>query len=434
MRRLLGAVATLVAGVMLSAGSVATAQNACLKGEALETAFRAARSDVDQRVKTMEFAEAMAPLRAYAIHYWMDRNTAGATDSLTRFALGGCWSKGCGDPPKGKSSDGQPTRYQSLLSYRYQLSQYEGGHRDTPPEPPSAFPPGEMLVWADEQLGCDWSLPGIRQTPVKQIAATPVAVTPARSQKACLKGRELTNTMINSINAIPGNPDENKAYLILYWKRATYQIYKDENLLSAISMCTYPKGNCGLPEDLSNTRFQKLLDYEDELIAYKNGRTSVEPLAPLDAPFPDDSMVNWAEGVLGCDATDYIQVPVQQTTAEDTKWVGYDAARAAGGDRFYQWWRNHYEMKHSSHALELCRKFGSSSYECSLVGEWAYLKTGSNPYTGGGATFNSPYSDYGKNPANAGYDGPTRGPEYNKTVREMRCYDQGDGTEKCFFD
>lgn len=421
-------------GLAIASGVTAIAAPACLKGAALEAAFRQARVDLDDRVKTMELADAMVPLRAYAIHYWMDRNTTGAKDSLTRYALGGCRSKGCGDPPKGEASDGLPTRYQSLLTYNYQLSQYEGGHRDTPPNPPAAIPPGEMLVWAGEQLGCDWSLPGITQTPVSQSAATPVAATPDKPRKACLKGRELTNTMINSINAIPGKPDETKAYLILYWKRATYQIYKDENLLSAISMCTYPKGNCGLPEDLSNTRFQKLLNYEDELIAYKNGRTSVEPLAPIDAPFPDDSMVDWAEGVLGCDATDYIQVPVQQTATEDPKWVGYDAARAAGGDQFYQWWRNHYEMKHSSHALELCRKFGSSSYECSLVGEWAYLKTGTNPYVGGNATFNSPYSDAGNNSANAGYKGPTGGSGYNKPVGEPRCYDQGDGTEKCFYD
>ena len=73
--------------------------------------------------------------------------------------------------------------------------------------------------------------------------------------------------MINSINAIPGKSDETKAYLILYWKRAGYQIYDDPYLLSLISACTYPKGNCGLPEDYSNTRFQKLLDFDDELIA-----------------------------------------------------------------------------------------------------------------------------------------------------------------------
>ncbi|MAK63048.1 MAG: hypothetical protein CMK09_18925 [Ponticaulis sp.] len=430
MRLVVKAIAASLLGLALSGSFAASAQNACLKGEALETAFRAARSDVDQRVKEMEFSDAMAPLRAYAIHYWMDRNAKGATDSLTRFALSQCWSGLCGNPPRGRLSDGTPTRFQSLLSYGYQLSQYEGGHRDTPPEPPSAFPPGEMLVWADEQLECDWSLPGIQQAPV-----TPVAATPAKPQQACLKGRELTNTMINSINAIPGKSDETKAYLILYWKRAGYQIYDDPYLLSLISACTYPKGNCGLPEDYSNTRFQKLLDFNDELIAYKNGRTSVEPLGPLDAPFPDDSMVDWAEGVLACDATDYVQVSVDPV-ADDPQWVGYDAARAAGGDRFYQWWRRNMEMRSGADARELCRKFGSASYECGLVAEWTYLNTGTNPYTGGTQqTYQGGvYSDSGNNPYNAGYNGPTRSNTYTPPSNEPRCYDQGDGTEKCFYD
>ncbi|MAP95459.1 MAG: hypothetical protein CMK07_10950 [Ponticaulis sp.] len=268
------------------------------------------------------------------------------------------------------------------------------------------------------------------------IIASVFGVVGAHAQTACLQGRELTNTMINSINAIPGNPEETKAYLILYWKRATYQIYDDPNLLSAISMCTYPKGNCGLPEDYSGTRFQKLLDYNQELINFKNGRRTYEPRKPLDAPSPDASMLKWAEGVLGCDATDYIQVPVRQATAEDPQWVGYDEARAAGGDQFYQWWRNNFEMRSGADARELCRKFGSSSYECGLVAEWTYLNTGVNPYTGGTQQTYQPgvYSDSGNNPYNAGYDDPKSLPTYRPPSTEPRCYNQGDGTEKCFYD
>lgn len=257
----------------------------------------------------------------------------------------------------------------------------------------------------------------------------------ATAAPACLKGRELTNTMINSINAIPGKPDETNAYLILYWKRATYQIYDDPNVLSAFSMCTYPKGNCGLPDDYSGTRFQKLLDYNQELIDFKNGRRTYEPRKPMDAPFPDDSMLDWAEGVLGCDATDYIQAPVAPTV-EDPKWAGYDAARAAGGDQFYQWWRQNMEMRSGADARELCRKFGPSSYECGLVAEWTYLNTGTNPYTGGTQqTYQGGvYSDSGKNPYNAGYDDPTSLPTYRPPSNKPRCYNQGDGTEKCFYD
>ena len=35
---------------------------------------------------------------------------------------------------------------------------------------------------------------------------------------------------------------------------------------------------------------------------------------------------------------------------------------------------------------------------------------------------------------NAGYNGPTGNSGYTKPVGEPRCYDQGDGTEKCFYD
>lgn len=418
------------AAMLFTAAPAFAEAPACLKGDALETAFRQARKDVDTRVKEMEFAEAMAPLRAYAIHYWMDKNQTGAKDSLTRWALGGCALSGCGDPPKGKSSSGSPTRYQTLLTYNRQKLDYENGSRSEPPQLPSGFPPGEMLVWADEQLGCDWSLQGIRQVPANAAASTP-----AKPKKVCPKGSELTNALVNSINAIPGKPNETKAYAIVLWQRAKFQTYDIPHALTQISMCTYPSGNCGLPADFSNTRFQKLLDYRDERIEFDNGRSSVKPIAPVSAPFPDDSMLEWAEGVLDCTTEEPVPVAQQKQVAEDPQWIGYDAARQAGGDQFYQWWRKNFEMRHTSHAFELCRRFGSSSYECGLVAEWTYLNSGKNPYTGGTSqTFNSPYSDYGNNPANAGYKGPKGGSGYNKPVGEPRCYDQGDGTEKCFYD
>ena len=257
---------------------------------------------------------------------------------------------------------------------------------------------------------------------------------PAHAQGTCPKGRELVNTLINSINAIPGDPNKTKAYAIIYWKRATYQVYENVNLLGVLNGCSYPKGNCGLPDDLSGTRFQQLVDYQDAVYAFRNGKTSSEPRVPMSAPFPDDGMLEWAEGVLGCTTSEPAPAAPPQT-APDPKWVGYDAARQAGGDQFYQWWRKNFEMRRTADAFELCRTFGSSSYECSLVAEWTYLNSGRNPYTGGTTqTFNGTYSDQDRG-YNAGYEGTVPKPTYTPpTSNEPRCYDQGDGTEKCFYD
>ena len=257
---------------------------------------------------------------------------------------------------------------------------------------------------------------------------------PAHAQGTCPKGRELVNTLINSINAIPGDPNKTKAYAIIYWKRATYQVFDEPEIMSQISRCTYPAGSCGLEADYSGTRFNKLVEYKNALTSFKNGNASVEPRQPIDAPFPDDGMLEWAEGVLGCTTSEPAPAAPQQA-APDPKWVGYDAARQAGGDQFYQWWRKNFEMRHTADAFELCRTFGSSSYECSLVAEWTYLNSGRNPYTGGTTqTFNGTYSDQDRG-YNAGYEGTVPKPTYTPpTSNEPRCYDQGDGTEKCFYD
>ena len=257
---------------------------------------------------------------------------------------------------------------------------------------------------------------------------------PAHAQGTCPKGRELVNTLINSINAIPGDPNKTKAYAIIYWKRATYQVFDEPEIMSQISRCTYPAGSCGLEADYSGTRFNKLVEYKNALTSFKNGNASVEPRQPIDAPFPDDGMLEWAEGVLGCTTSEPAPAAPPQT-APDPKWVGYDAARQAGGDQFYQWWRKNFEMRHTADAFELCRTFGSSSYECSLVAEWTYLNSGRNPYTGGTTqTFNGTYSDQDRG-YNAGYEGTVPKPTYPPpTSNEPRCYDQGDGTEKCFYD
>ena len=204
--------------------------------------------------------------------------------------------------------------------------------------------------------------------------------------------------------------------------------------MSQISRCTYPAGSCGLEADYSGTRFSKLVDYKNALASYKNGSASVEPRQPIDAPFPDDNMLEWAEGVLGCTTSEPMPAAPQQA-APDLKWIGYDAARQAGGDQFYQWWRKNFEMRRTADAFELCRKFGSASYECSLVAEWTYLNSGRNPYTGGTSqTFNGTYSNEDRG-YSAGYEGTVPKPAYRPpSSNEPRCYDQGDGTERCFYD
>ena len=265
----------------------------------------------------------------------------------------------------------------------------------------------------------------------------------AQAQTVCPSGRDLTDKMIYAINnqidrsqvvGFQRSMDEQNAYLVIYWQRANYKIIEDKTLLSYLLMCE--QRGCGLPENLEGTRFQILKDYHDGYLDHKHGRTSYPPREPLGAPYPDDVMLAWAEGVLGC-TTSLSPAQPGQVQQVDPKWVGYDAARQAGGETFRRWWVKNYEMRSTKDAFELCNRFGASSAECGLVAEWTYLNSGRNPYVSTGTTnqnTNGVYSDSGNNPYNAGYKGPTGSSGTNPPVKPPRCYDQGDGTEKCFYD
>lgn len=181
--------------------------------------------------------------------------------------------------------------------------------------------------------------------------------------------------MIQAINAVPGNQKHSQAYVILYWQLAHYKVFDDINIMYPLINCD--SGNCGLPADVAGTRFALFLQYYQSLMDFKAKRISTEPSKPIGAPFPDESMVEWAENALSCSLE---PLPAAQPVTDDTEWAGYDEARQAGGALFESWWRKHFEMRKTADAFQLCRQFGASSYECGLVAEWTYLNTGKNPF------------------------------------------------------
>ena len=269
----------------------------------------------------------------------------------------------------------------------------------------------------------------------------------AAAQTACPKNQELVRAFqtaqadLMQRQARVGWDDAfavNRAYAILFWQGAGYQIFDDDKAVVRGPLARCEDLPCGLPETLEGTQFQEFLNFRQGQFDYNYGRRSDYPTAPLGAPFPDVSMLNWAEDVLDCKWDFGVIQAAPATTAQqaDPKWRGYEAALNAGGQTFRDWWGRNFELRSTQDAFSLCNRFGSSSYECGLVAEWTYLNAGRNPYTGGSTqTYQGGvYSDSGNNPYNAGYNGPTGSNTYTPPSNEPRCYDQGDGTERCFYD
>lgn len=99
----------------------------------------------------------------------------------------------------------------------------------------------------------------------------------------------------------------------------------------------------------------------------------------------------------------------------------YAAARTLGGKYLSAYWRRWHALPRSSDAYDICSRFGNNSYECNLVWPWAQ-----GIFDGQRAQEQKAAQAYAEDVA--------RIKRYNEPVSEPRCYNQGDGTEKCFFD
>ena len=103
----------------------------------------------------------------------------------------------------------------------------------------------------------------------------------------------------------------------------------------------------------------------------------------------------------------------------------YAAARTLGGKYLSAYWRRWHALPRSSDAYDICSRFGNNSYECNLVWPWAQ-----GIFDGQRAQEQKAAQAYAQDVART----KRRAPAYNKPVSEPRCYNQGDGTEKCFYD
>ncbi|MDG6097546.1 hypothetical protein EXU34_08825 [Alteromonas sp. ZYF713] len=100
-------------------------------------------------------------------------------------------------------------------------------------------------------------------------------------------------------------------------------------------------------------------------------------------------------------------------------------ARIEGGKYLGYYWRKNGRLPSTADANDICRRFGSGSYECNLVWPWA-----SQIYARQQAV---------QDKANAAYAERVqmtsrKPPAYRRPVdTQGRCYDQGNGKEKCFY-
>ncbi|WOI52360.1 hypothetical protein [Parvularcula sp. LCG005] len=100
-------------------------------------------------------------------------------------------------------------------------------------------------------------------------------------------------------------------------------------------------------------------------------------------------------------------------------------ARIEGGKYLGYYWRQNGRLPSTADANDICRRFGSDSYECNLVWPWA-----ANIYAGQQAVQDKANAEYAARVQMTS----RKPPAYRRPVdTQGRCYDQGNGKEKCFY-
>lgn len=282
------------------------------------------------------------------------------------------------------------------------------------------------------------------------LALSAAAAAPAFAQQTCPSGM----TLYGQFEANYSSSNDTRARAILYWQDiGPGAVDKLGKIKTAISECR--NGLCGT--DSGDLSVLKALEaYHTELWKYESGRITERPAATgLEAP--PAVMLKWAEQRLGCTAGPTwderaagAKLPPSQVAAapaakrKPTKeellarrnivddWEYYEMARFEGGPAFYRWWDANKKMRNTQDAYDMCFFHPPTSVECTAPKRWADLALG-KIQEGPTQTFNGQYSDYGNNPYNAGAPNAPRTPAYRAPVTQPRCYDQGDGTEKCFY-
>ena len=108
--------------------------------------------------------------------------------------------------------------------------------------------------------------------------------------------------------------------------------------------------------------------------------------------------------------------------------VFYTVARTQGGKYLQAYWNRYKQLPNEADASDICSRFGNNSRECGTVWRWAQAR-----YEGRAQAERVAAEEY----ARKAYRDPIFDwkPDYRPPPNyQGRCYNQGDGTEKCFYD
>lgn len=436
--RLAGIYSALV-GLAIMALPAAAEPVGCLKGDRLQAALQTSYGSVSARMNAqgIDYDEAFAETQALAVLYWEDAGYEAVQEGKVTTSLDQCTARnGCGapQPPAGSA-------FEALDQYISHARLYAYDMRDEPPAltPALLTPDASMVSWAETTLSCDTSLP------------PPPPPPPPPPTGVCVRGEALDRKIDQYLEAALENPDTDaaaialmdlQAYSIHAWQERGRAGATDERVVWALTQCA--EDECGEPSRFDTSPYGGLLVYLHELQRYNFGQRETPPYPPTIRP--EGKMLVWANSVIGCDweETGTLQEMYGATSRNQRLLVTkgdvegdrsfYVDAMVYGGEYFLHWWEENKALWSLEDREWLCQNFGEESRQCTWTALWEIDERHRVWNAQRGYDPNGPYTDPGA--GNFQLDGPLRTwrPSYDPPSNGPRCYNQGDGTELCFYD
>lgn len=435
----LAGICSALMGVVVMALPAAAEPAGCLKDDRLLTALQTSYGSVSARMSAqgIGYDEAFAETQALAVLYWEDAGYQAVQEGKVTTALDQCTARnGCGVP---QPSDG--SAFQALDQYISHARLYAYDMRDEPPAltPALLAPDASMVSWAEATLSCDTSLP------------PPPPPPPPPPTGVCVRGEALDRKIDQYLEAALENPDTDaaaialmdlQAYSIHAWQERGRAGATDERVVWALTQCA--EDECGEPSRFDTSPYGGLLVYLHELQRYKFRQRETPPYPPTIRP--EGKMLVWANSVIGCDweETGTLQEMYGATSRNQRLLVTkgdvegdrsfYVDAMVYGGAYFLHWWEENKALWALEDREWLCQNFGEESRQCTWTALWEIDERHRVWNAQRGYDPNGPYTDPGA--GNFQLDGPLRTwrPSYDPPSNGPRCYNQGDGTELCFYD
>lgn len=415
----------------------AAQSNGCRKGQDLWSALDKSYHSVSARMKAegKDYDQAFVETQALAILYWQDAGHRGVQEGMVTVSLDQCKAhNGCGvpQPPEGSA-------FEALNQYTSHEKLYNYDMRDEPPKltPALLAPDASMVDWAEQTLQCDTNL------------SPPPPPPPPKPTGVCVRGELLDNAIDRKLQEVLANPGTEasavalmylQAYSIHAWQERARAGATDGRVIWALKQCA--PDECGEPAQFDTAPFGGLMAYSAELDKYKSGQRSTPPYPPTYKP--EGKMLTWANAVIGCDweekgstremygASSRNQRLLLANSDVEGDRSFFEDALLYGGPYLTLWWEHNKGLWSLQDRDWACENFGSWDRRCKNTEMWA-LDVRNAEYAAkyGNGNWNQPYQ---RSDANAGYKGTVPQPTYRPPSKEPRCYNQGDGTEKCFYD